>query len=136
MSEGPVLQMTNLLKRGNVREIASSIKGDSLFTIGTEHAYMMHDADEYDDREESLAAKIRRFDTISGKGRLRVIESGSMSVDAEYTFMAPDALHDDIVDAMHKSVNRTSLIITKDYNRHPSGEMTIACLYIKDIDGE
>ena len=136
MTEGPFRDTLSAMKTGNIKSICSKSgtnNGDLL--IDRQDIGVLNLTKWSNDDEEQVRARIYRFDSRIGKGRLRITVANKLSPDEEFNFVVnkKDVNYSEIINAMHESVKDTPMIVTKDFERHASGEIRITRLRIKSI---
>lgn len=121
-------------KLKEIKSFSNSDKESSIMSITRNDAYMIHPITELDSRKEQMVVKIFKFDTSSGIGRLRVIESESVPTQKNLSFECYRRLYDKIINALHASVEQSTITTTKNIVCYPSGKKIISRLYIESIN--
>ena len=136
MTEDPFRDTLSAIKTSNIKSIHS--KGDSndegLF-MGRQDMDILNPTKWSNDVQERVYGKIYKFDSKTGKGRLRITVAETLSPDDEFNFAVSkkDVNYSEIINAMHERVKNTPMIVTRDFEYYASGEIKITRLHIKSI---
>ena len=136
MTEGPFRDTLGAIKTGNIKSIRSKCDSndESLF-VDRQDIDVLNPTKWSNDVQEQVCAKIYKFDSKTGKGKLRIMVAKTLSPNDEFNFAVSkkDVNYSKIINAMHESVKNTPMIITRDFEHYASGETKITRLHIKSI---
>lgn len=135
MSEEPTAQMARVVRNNPGLRIScrrNKSQNAEIFSMSEQDSAILDVAVLKDKESEKITVNIFKFNKHSGKGLLEIINSATMEPGTIYNFKASrsDVRYDDIVDAMHDSVDTSEVMVIKDFIYHPSGEKTVKSLNI------
>ncbi len=134
--EEPTVQLVRAARKKELK--IHCVNGNSktdIFSISDRDLGILDVVALRDMEAEEMSVKIFKFNKISGKGMLVIMESKTMESETVCNFSASrkDVRYDNIVDAMHDSVDKSEIKVIKNFVYQPSGERTIKSLNIKYI---